>query len=182
LEFFFDDLKQDEDEYNDEVENLNDNLKSISLQNPDEVYKSLYQRVMDKPHIKKPFLNILQRFLLLDMDKDKGHKEWLFIEKIIHQIAAKKNEFRLDEDIKISSEELQLDMEAQVEYENQIQSQLLKISRLEEKLDSTTKKYEEAESIAKDVNIIIAEKEKDIREELKLDFLEKRFIGMAIWS
>jgi len=90
IDVFFNDMKQDEDEYNDEIENLNDGIKSIALDDPDAVFKSILQRVNDKPYIRKPFLNLLQRLLLLDMDKDKGHKEWLFIEQIAHQIAAKK--------------------------------------------------------------------------------------------
>lgn len=81
IDVFFNDMKQDEDEYNDEIENLNDGIKSIALDDPDAVFKSILQRVNDKPYIRKPFLNLLQRLLLLDMDKDKGHKEWLFVEK-----------------------------------------------------------------------------------------------------
>jgi len=168
INVFFSDVKHDEDEYNDEIENLNDGLKSIPIQDPDEVYKALYHRVMDKPYIKNPFINILQRLLLLDMDKDKGHKEWLFVEKILHQLAAKKNEIQLDQDVKISSDDLQLDMEAQSNYENQIQSQLLKISRLEEKVDYLSMKYEDAQALERDMKNLLANKEREVREELKI--------------
>jgi len=139
VEAFFSDVRQDDDEYNDAIESLNDGLKSVSLQDPDSIFKSLVQRVIDKPYIKKPFLNLLQRLLILDIDKDKGQKEWLFIERIAHLIAAKKNEIKLDQEFKITSEELQIDMETQAEYENQIQEQLLKLSRLTDQID----KYKE---------------------------------------
>jgi len=74
VEAFFRDVQQDEDEYNDAIESLNDGLKSVSLQDPDSIFKCLVQRVIDKPYIKKPFLNLLQRLLILDIDKDKGQK------------------------------------------------------------------------------------------------------------
>jgi len=167
IDVFFNDMKQDEDEYNDEIENLNDGIKSIALDDPDAVFKSILQRVNDKPYIRKPFLNLLQRLLLLDMDKDKGHKEWLFIEQIAHQIAAKKKEIKLDQELKINSDELQIDMETQAEYENQIQSQLLKISKLQDRVTSFKTKYKEAKSKGKDIEGVISERVKEAREEMK---------------
>lgn len=90
------------------------------------------------------------------------------LKKILHQLAAKKNEIQLDQDVKISSDDLQLDMEAQSNYENQIQSQLLKISRLEEKVDYLSMKYEDAQALERDMKNLLANKEREVREELKI--------------
>jgi len=51
---------------------------------------------------------------------------------------------------------------------NQIQSQLLKISRLEEKVDYLSMKYEDAQALERDMKNLLANKEREVREELKI--------------
>jgi len=141
INVFESDVNQDEEEYLVEVENENDTIGKISLEDPNSVYNGVMSRISAKNYLRKPFLNLLQKLLVLPTDKEDGYKKWLLVEKVAHQLSAKKEELNLDKENRINVAELLIDMEAQAQYEKELQEKILKIARLEEQASHYKEKY-----------------------------------------
>jgi len=115
-------------------------------------------RISAKNYLRKPFLNLLQKLLVLPTDKEEGYKKWLLVEKVAHQLSAKKEELNFDKETKVNVAELLIDMETQAQYEKELQEKILKIARLEEQATHYKEKYNKSKNKSKNVDELIEKK------------------------
>jgi len=158
INVFESDVNQDEEEYLVEVENENDTIGKISLSDPNSVYNGVMSRISAKNYLRKPFLNLLQKLLVLPTDKEDGYKKWLLVEKVAHQLSAKKEDLNIDKETKVNVAELLIDMEAQAQYERELQEKILKIARLEEQATHYKEKYNKSKNKSKNVDELLEKK------------------------
>lgn len=54
------------------------------------------ESVTKHKYLRRPFLDIMRKMLLLPDDPNKGHKQWIILQRIVQQLVAKRDEIRYD--------------------------------------------------------------------------------------
>lgn len=139
---FEEDMKQDEEEFRDELETANKKRKGINMDDPESLWKGILERVSEKKYLRKPMVDILRRMLVMPTDNNNGYRKWLIIEKLVHQLSSSgKEEIRLDFQSKIDLESLLLATDDRVEIEKEREQFFEKKTAMEHELANLKRKY-----------------------------------------
>eukprot|EP01129_Flabellula_baltica_P010174 TRINITY_DN426_c0_g1_i1.p1 TRINITY_DN426_c0_g1~~TRINITY_DN426_c0_g1_i1.p1 ORF type:complete len:1979 (+),score=647.08 TRINITY_DN426_c0_g1_i1:38-5974(+) len=164
---FFSDVEQDEEEFTDMLTELNYRYGDIDVSDPNAIFEALLTRLKEAQHIRKPFLSILKELLIFPTDQSRGYKQWLIVDKLVHQLKTSAYEFRVDPTNTINLDELYVELKNTVQYEKDLHEQYIQNSILKDELNTITKKYEEVQDRAGDIDAVLESERNKLREEMR---------------
>jgi len=164
---FEQDAQQDEEELADELKQHAARTATLDQSNPELVFKGVLENVNKHKYLRRPFLDIVRRMLLLPTDPNSGHKQWIILQRIVQQLVAKKDEIKYDSQAKLDMDQLMVATEDQHQLEVKNEEYFEKQTALQHEISGLSDKVENLKKELAAADDKVKNADKRVKEQLR---------------